>query len=83
MKKENLVMRNEHDYEPYNYGNAPKKEEPKLDDNNIDQPQFEEDDIFVEEPKTDSTYAYKYSNYYEYTNDPQKQPVQPNKKKSG
>ena len=76
-------MRNEHDYEPYNYGNAPKKEEPKLDDNNIDQPQFEEDDIFVEEPKTDSTYAYKYSNYYEYTNDPQKQPVQPNKKKSG
>ena len=77
-------MRNEHDYEPYNYGTAPKKDEPKLDDDNIiDQPQFEEDDIFVEESKTDSTYAYKYSNYYEYTNNQPKQEAPAPKKKKG
>ena len=77
-------MRNEHDYEPYNYGKTPEIEEPKLDDNIIDQPQFEEEDIFVEEPKTDSTYAYKYSNYYEYTNEqPKHQPESPKKKKGG
>lgn len=74
-------MRNENDYEPYNYGNPPKNEEPKVEDNNIDQPQFEEDDLFVEEPKTDSTYAYKYSNYYEYTNEPPKQEAPKSKKK--
>ncbi len=77
-------MRNENDYEPYNYGNTPKKEESKVDDNNIEQPQFEEDDIFVDEPKTDSTYAYKYSNYYEYTKEqPKYESVAPAPKKKG
>lgn len=58
-------MRDDYNYEPYQYGDVSKKEEVPADNSaeNREEPK-------VEERNTDSTYSYKYNNYYEYTREP-------------
>ena len=55
-------MSNDFNYEPYNYGPSSQPEEPE-------EPEREEvsSEEKSEEIVSDSTYAYKYNNYYEYT----------------
>lgn len=69
-------MSNDFNYEPYNYGPSSQPEEPE-------EPEREEvsSEEKSEEIVSDSTYAYKYNNYYEYTAaTPVEEPVAKKKK---
>lgn len=66
-------MSNEYNYEPYNYGQTPQPEEPEHEEVNVEEKS--------EEIVNDSTYAYKYNNYYEYTTSEPVQKQEPTKKK--
>lgn len=74
-------MNDEYNYEPYRYGGSqpsePNPEEPKF-----EEPQFEEE-VHVDEVEQDSTYAYKYTNNYEYIRQPEPPKDEPEKKKKG
>ena len=70
-------MSNEYNYEPYNYGSNPHPEEPEHEE--VKEEVKEE--VQPEEIVSDSTYAYKYNNYYEYTTSEPVQKPEPTKKK--
>lgn len=82
-------MNDEYNYEPYRYGGPQQNDEPQKND----EPQFEEEpQVEVVEEKNapqfeeeSSTYAYKYTNYYESIQEPPKQeePKKKEKKKGG
>lgn len=74
-------MSNEYNYEPYNYGSNPQPEHEEVKEE-VNEEVKEE--VQPEENVSDSTYAYKYNNYYEYTtSEPVQQPEAKKKKKSG